>query len=69
MLIQGKNFGPTIDTLEGVLYRNTKDVFTPTYHANVSDCVMTVPHEELRCLTVEGAGRQLEWSLVVANQV
>lgn len=33
-----------------------------------SNCAITVPHTELRCVTVEGAGRALSWSVEVDGQ-
>jgi hypothetical protein len=58
-----------MSTLERVSYHSSKDDLSPVYEVDLGGCNMTTPHEVLQCSTVPGAGTQLEWSIVIAEQV
>lgn len=62
--IYGANFGYGVETLDEVFYigfNNSKFIVT-------ENCTMFTPHEVLKCLTLPGAGSQLEWTVIVDGQ-
>ncbi len=69
VVIRGKNFGPDLASLASVSYVDVRQPGSPVYAVNVSACDMQVPHEVLLCRTLPGAGSQLAWQMVVADQL
>jgi hypothetical protein len=66
--IVGRNFGPSIATLSSVAYTSAAEGGV-TFAVDVGACAMSVPHEEITCATVPGAGAGMQWLLVVDGQV
>ncbi len=66
--IVGRDFGPTRATLTSVAYTSASQEGV-TFVVDVEACVMSVPHEEVTCATVPGAGVGMQWLLVVGGQV
>jgi hypothetical protein len=68
IVIVGRNFGPTVATLMSVAYSSSSGGGM-TFEVDTRACFMPVPHEEVVCATVPGAGAGMQWLLVVDGQV
>jgi hypothetical protein len=63
--VDGDFFGPNAgaDNIVSVNYGNNAELaFT------IASCSIEVPHERLKCLTVDGIGSSLSWTVVVGSQ-
>lgn len=61
--ITGDNFGPAGTPVGNVTYGPTGVEFTGR------NCVLALPHTGITCATAPGAGRNLQWRVIVGNQV
>jgi IPT/TIG domain len=59
-LIDGTNFGPA--------FPRTFVNAVKLGNSLVPNCTMTIPHKQLRCLSVPGVGTGLRWSVSVLEQ-
>jgi hypothetical protein len=79
IIVDGRNFGPMWDSFSSATYSTI--LTQPTYFDAIraisgkrslsyiaTNCSFLIPHSRLRCLTIPGAGRNLEISLNVAGQ-
>ncbi|KAA0145622.1 hypothetical protein FNF29_08460 [Cafeteria roenbergensis] len=75
VLLSGANFGPVtqldadgnvIAGLAPLAMYGRDGPSWPAYHAR--DCRVTVPHEQVVCITTEGTGRELVWELEIGAQ-
>ncbi|KAA0166270.1 hypothetical protein FNF31_01496 [Cafeteria roenbergensis] len=75
VLLSGANFGPVtqldadgnvIAGLAPLAMYGRDGPSWPAYHAR--DCRVTVPHEQVLCITTEGTGRELVWELEIGAQ-
>lgn len=66
VVIYGSQFGVVDSAIESARYfqEDSDDVF----HVDPSTCTIEVEHTEIHCKTVPGAGRGLEWKLVISGQ-
>lgn len=61
--VHGANFGDEDAAITSVSYRFVRG--TSQYDFVAASCIITVPHETLRCLTAPGAGADLKWRVVI----
>jgi hypothetical protein len=68
--IRGRNFGPIAlsNTSLGVVTYASRSPGSSTFVYTATDCNITMDHVEMRCFTTPGVGRQLSWTLNIANQ-
>ena len=67
--IHGTNFGPiggidqvSVEAFYGLQINNVEETFT------ASNCFVSVSHTEVQCITAEGAGSGLTWTLQIDDQ-
>lgn len=61
--LYGQNFGPALpENVVSASYENDLLIFQAV------DCIVTVGHVEMRCVSVPGAGSGYQWTLSVGNQ-
>lgn len=57
--MRGQNFGANQSMIQSVTYGPTGEEFV------AGNCTLTVPHVEMTCITAEGAGRLLQFRVIV----
>ena len=64
--VLGSFFGPSMEFVEQVAYG--KAPLAENLEFSAENCTMVRPHFELECLTAEGAGKGLSWTVKVNGQ-
>ena len=67
VLIHGLNLGSNRNDIDSVEYQ-MPGTDTP-FRVDPGRCTIPEPHRLLRCPTVQGAGQNLEWRIIIARQV
>ena len=63
LTLTGNNLGPTLSYLTHVMYGDD----TQTYYA--TECILAVPHRQIKCNTSAGVGRDYKLNVTVKDQV